>query len=140
MKQWIARTMAVALACHAAAALAQTAADTIPAPANAARAQIQNYLASVWSRLSDETFLTRGISKGDIGRAKACSVQAIMGDISDDIAEQLIDILSHPPVKKAEFVTHWMVPDLSKDVARRDQINAQLEKICPQIFEQLKAQ
>jgi hypothetical protein len=112
----------------------------IATPANPARARIQNYLASVTSRISDEAFLGRGIAKGDVGRAKACSVQAVMGDISDDIAEQLIDILSHPPILKPEFVTHWMVPDLSKDVARRDQINAQVAKICPQFFEQLKAQ
>jgi hypothetical protein len=113
-------------------ALAQTATGAMPSETSAARREIQKGMAVIFTNVSDEVFLGRGVAKADIGRAKACSVQALMADIPDDVAEELVVQLRNSSVRNAEFVTHWLMPG-AQDVARRSQVDARVAEICPEL-------
>jgi hypothetical protein len=119
---------------HCAPALAQTATGAMPSETTAARKEIQKGMAAVFTNTSDEAF--PGVAKTDIGRAKACVVQALMADIPDDVAEELVVQLRGPSVRKPELVTHWLMPGAT-DVARRNQVDARVAEVCPEQLQKM---
>ena len=102
----------------------------MPSETTAARREIQKGLAAIFTNTSDEVF--PGVAKADIGRAKACAVQALMADMPDDVAEELVVQLRDSSVRNAQFVTHWLMPG-STDIARRNQVDARMAEICPEL-------
>jgi hypothetical protein len=112
------------------AAFAQTATGAMPSETTAARRYIQEGLAAIFASTSDESFR---VEKADIGRAKACAVQALMADMPDDVAEELVVQLKDSSVRNAQFVTYWLMPE-STDVQRRNQVDARMAEICPELF------
>ncbi|GAB2174469.1 hypothetical protein [Dongia sp. agr-C8] len=113
-------------------ALAQTVTGALPSETTAARKEIQKGMAAVFTNTKDEAF--PGATKADIGRAKACAVQALMADMPDDVAEELVVQLRDTSVRDDEFFLHWLMPG-EKDVARRNQIDARAGEICPELLQ-----
>lgn len=103
-----------------------------PRLADAAHNRIQDWLIVHISDMPDASFLESGITSAEVPRAKTCVVQAMIADIPDAEAEHVADMLERDPPLKDAAVEKWILQGLDETGDRREQVNAQVRKLCPQ--------
>jgi hypothetical protein len=117
---------------HAAAAQEVTPAGPVPEQPNEARNRVQNWLHATISRMPDAALIRTGIAASDVGRVKACVVQAVVADIPDEPARRIADAVATEPPQKEDAVVDWIFASFEKSGERRRQVQEQMLKLCPE--------